>query len=68
MKILATLGFNRTALREDRIINRRADIVWPPEAVIWHRWTIICKVPSEISVTETIDALKNNIREAIGEI
>ena len=31
-------------------------------AKIWHRWTIICRVP------ETIDALKNNIREAIGEI
>ena len=33
---------------------------------IWHRSTIICGVPSKISVT-TIDILKNNIPEAIGE-
>ena len=39
-------------------------------AAIWHRWTIICGVPSKISVTptETIDTLKDNIREVIGEI
>ena len=44
---------------EDRIISRRANIVW----------RFICGVPSKISVTpETIDALKDNIREAIGEI
>ena len=40
--------------------------------VIWHRGVIICGVPSKISVTpksqETIDALKDNIRKAIGEI
>ena len=35
---------------------------------ILHRWTIVCKVPSKISVTPTIDALKDNIREAVGEI
>ena len=41
-KILAAFGFNRTALRvtqpklhfvfEDRIISRRADVVWPPRS------------------------------------
>ena len=35
-------------------------------AAIWYRWTIICVVPSKIP--ETIDALKDNICEAIGEI
>ena len=42
------------------------------EAVIWFRWTIICGVPSKTSVTltsqETIDFLKDNICDAIGEI
>ena len=37
-------------------------------AAIWQRWTIICGVPAKISFTPTIDALKDNIREAIGEI
>ena len=36
---------------------------------IWHRWTIICVVPLKISdKPETIDALKDNICEAIAEI
>ena len=35
---------------EDRIISPRADVVWP---AIWHIWTIICGVPSKISVTPT---------------
>ena len=37
----------------------------------WHRWSIICGVPSKISYAdkpETIYALKDNIREAIGEL
>ena len=33
---------------------------------IWHRWAIICGVQS--NKLELIDALKDNIREAIGEI
>ena len=39
-------------------------------AAISNRWTINCGVPSKISddKPETIDALKNNIRKAIGEI
>ena len=52
---------------EDRIISRRADVVWPPRSC---RWTIICGVPPKCYADkpETIDALKDNIREAIGEI
>ena len=41
-------------------------------ASIWHRWTIImwCAVKDKCYADkpETINALKNNIREAIGEI
>ena len=39
---------------------------------IWHRWTIICgfavKKKCYADKPETIDTLKDNIREAIGEI
>ena len=35
---------------EDHIISRRADVVWPPRS--WDL-TIICKVPSKISVMPT---------------
>ena len=41
---------------DDRIISRRADVVWPPRS---------CDLTP---LPETIDALKDNIREAIGEI
>ena len=39
-------------------------------AAIWHRWTIICAVKDKCYADkpEPIDALKDNIREAIGEI
>ena len=39
-------------------------------ARIWHRWTIICAVKDKCYAKkpETIDALKDNIREAISEI
>ena len=41
-------------------------------AAIWHRWTIICggtvKDKCYADKPETIDALKDNIREVIGEI
>ena len=59
----ATLDVLRPVF-EDRIISRRADV----GVAICHRWTIICEVPSKISVMPTIYALKDNIREAIGEI
>ena len=37
------------------------------KAAIWHRWTTI-KDKCYAGKPETIDALKGNIREAIGEI
>ena len=80
-RILATFGFNNTALRttqpklhsmfsafvfEDRIISLRADVVWLPRScdltpLDYYLWCYAHK-------PETIDAFKNNIREAIGEI
>ena len=82
-RILAKFGFNRTALRAtqpnphsmfcvlfSKIALSAAYLMSFGHlgAAIWHRWTIICEVPSKISVTLTIDSLKDNIREAIGEI
>ena len=82
---MATFGFNRTmchtaeaildVLRpvlEDRIINRRADVVWPPRSCnlttldYYLRGAI--KDKCYANKPETIDALKDSIREAIGEI
>ena len=69
----ATLDVLRP-LFEDRIISRRADVGWP------FRWTIISLTPLDYYLwgavkdkfyadkPETIDALKDNIRKAIGEI
>ena len=39
-------------------------------AAIWHRWIIICRLSSKCYAdkSETFDALKDNIREAIDEI
>ena len=57
---------------EDRIISRRADVVWPPRScnltpLDYYLW---CAVNDKCYTDkpETIDALKDNIREAIGEI
>ena len=73
---MATFGFNRTVLRatqpklhsmlcvlffEDPSISRRADVVWP---FLWGAVKDKCYTDKP----ETIDALKDNIREAIGEI
>ena len=57
---------------EDRIISRRADIVWSPrscdltplDCYFWGAVIDKCYV----DMTETIDALKDYIREAICEI
>ena len=52
---------------EDRIISRRADVVWPP-------WNCVLLLSGAVKhkcyadKLETIDPLKDNIREAIGEI
>ena len=75
---MATFGFNRTALRatnpvfEDRIVSRRTNIVLPPQScdltpLDYYLWGAI-KNKCYANKPETIDALKDNIREAIGEI
>ena len=51
---------------KDRIISRRADVVWPPRScgltpLDYYMWGYADK-------PETINALKDNIREAISEI
>ena len=57
---------------EDRIISRRSDIVWPPRScdltpLDYYLWDAV-KDKCYADKPETIDALKHNIREAIGEI
>ena len=80
---MATFGFNtcHTAeaildvLRpvfEDRIISCRADVVWPPRSceltpLDYYFWRAV-KDKCYADKPETIDALKDNIREAFGEI
>ena len=67
----ATLDVLRTVF-EDRIISRRADIVWPPgscdlrplDYYLWGDVNDKCYTDK----AETIDSLKDNIREAICEI
>ena len=57
---------------EDRIISHRADVVWPLQSYdltrlhyyLWGAGKNKCFADKP----ETIDALKDNIREAIGEI
>ena len=57
---------------EDRIINRRADVVCPPRNCIltpldYYLWGAV-KDKCYADNPEIIDALKDNIREAVGEI
>ena len=57
---------------EDRIISRRADIVWPPWScdltpLDYYLWSAV-KDKCYAGKPETIDVLKDNIHEAIGEI
>ena len=57
---------------EDRIISRRADVVWPPGScdltpLNYYLWGAV-KDKCYADKPETIDALKDNIREAISEI
>ena len=57
---------------EDRIISRRADVVWPPRScdltsLDYYLWGAV-KDKYYADKPETIAALKDNIREAIGEI
>ena len=57
---------------EDRIISRRVDVVWPPRScdltpLNYYLWGTV-KKKCYADKPETIDALKDNMREAIGEI
>ena len=57
---------------EDRMISRRADAVWPPRScdltpLDYYLWGNV-KDKWYADKPQTIDALKENIREAIGEI
>ena len=83
---MATFGFIRTALRatqpklhsmfthvfEDRIISRRAEVVWPPRSCVLTTldYYLLGAVKDKCyaNKSELIDPLKDNIREAIGEI
>ena len=57
---------------EDHIISRRANVVWPPRScdltpLDYYLWGAV-KDKCYVDNSETIDALKDNICEAIGEI
>ena len=67
----ATLDVLRPTF-EDRIISRKADVVWPPRscdltALDYYLWGAV-KDKCYANKPETINALKNNFREAIDEI
>ena len=56
---------------KDRIISRRADVVWPPRSCVltplfYYLWGAV-KDKCYTGKPETIDALKDNVREAVGE-
>ena len=66
----ATLDVLRPVF-EDRIISRRADVVWPPRSCDlrpsdYYLWGVV-KDKCYAAKSETVDALKDNIREAISE-
>ena len=68
---VATLDVLRPIF-EDRIISQRADVVWPPWScdltpLDYYLWGAV-KDNCYANKPETIDALKDNIRDAIGEI
>ena len=53
---------------EDRIINRRGDVVWPPRSCdltpfYYYLWCVV-KDKCYADKPETIETLKDNIREA----
>ena len=57
---------------EDCITSRRADVVWPPRSCVltpldYYLWSTV-KDKCYANKPETIEALKYNIREGIGEI
>ena len=67
----ATLDVLRPVF-EDRIISRRADVVWPPRScdltlLDYYLWGPV-KDKCYADKPQKIDALKNNSHESIGEI
>ena len=67
----ATLDVLRHVFK-DRIISRRADVVWPPQScdltpLDYYLWDAV-KDNCYADKPQTIEALKDNIREAIDEI
>ena len=67
----AALGVLRSVF-EDRIISSRADVVWPPRScdltpLDYYLWDAV-KDKCYTDKPGTIDALKDNISEVIGEI
>ena len=67
----ATLDVLRPVF-EDRIMSRKADVVWPPRScdltlLDYYLWGAV-KDKCYTDKPETIDALKDNIHEAISEI
>ena len=67
----ATLDVLRPVF-EDLIISRRADVVWPSRScdltqLAYYLWGAV-RSKCYVDKPETIDALKDNIREAIGEM
>ena len=67
----ATLDVLRIVF-EDRIISHRSDVVWPSRScdltpLDYYLWRAV-KDKCYADKPETIDDLKDNIREAIGEI
>ena len=67
----ATLNVLRHVFK-DRVISRRADVVWPPLScdltpLDYYLWSAV-KDEFSADKPETIEALKNNIRKEIGEI
>ena len=67
----ATLDILRPVF-ENRIISCRADVVWPLRScnltpLDYQLWVVV-KDKCYANKSETIDALKDNIREVIGEI
>ena len=57
---------------EDRVISRRADVVWPPRScdltpLDYYLWGTV-KYKYSTDKPEIIDAFKDKIREAIGKI
>ena len=68
----ATLDVSLRPVFEDRIISRRADVVWPPRIydltlLDYYLWDAV-KDKCYADKPDIIDALKGNIRKAIGEI